>query len=49
VIDRWCRIDKGTEIGYDRAADEAAGFHVTEGGVTLVVPEMLGQQINRLR
>ena len=26
-----------------------AGFHVTEGGVTLVSPEMLGQEINYLR
>jgi glucose-1-phosphate adenylyltransferase len=49
VIDRWCKINEGTEIGQDRAADEAAGFHVTETGITLVTPDMLGQQINRLR
>ena len=30
-------------------ADEAAGFFVTEAGITLVTPDMLGQQINRLR
>jgi glucose-1-phosphate adenylyltransferase len=49
VIDRWCQIEEGTEIGHDQAADEAAGFHVTESGITLVTPDMLGQQINRLR
>jgi glucose-1-phosphate adenylyltransferase len=49
VIDRWCKIDEGTEIGLDRTADEAAGFFVTEAGITLVTPDMLGQQINRLR
>ena len=49
VIDRRCSIAPDTVIGYDRAADEAAGFHVTENGVTLVTPDMLGQQINRVR
>jgi glucose-1-phosphate adenylyltransferase len=49
VIDRYCRIEPGTVIGYDRAADEAAGFHVTEKGITLVTPDLLGQQVNRLR
>jgi glucose-1-phosphate adenylyltransferase len=49
VLDRWCNIAEGSTIGYDRAADEAAGFHVSEGGITLVTPDMLGQQVNRLR
>jgi glucose-1-phosphate adenylyltransferase len=49
VIDRSCSIAPDTTIGYDRAADEAAGFYVSEGGVTLVTPDMLGQQINRVR
>ncbi len=49
VIDRWCNIAPDTVIGDDREADEAAGFHVTEMGVTLVTPEMLGQQTNRVR
>jgi len=49
VIDRYCKIEPGTVIGYDRAADEAAGFHVTENGVTLVTPDLLGQQVRRLR
>jgi glucose-1-phosphate adenylyltransferase len=49
VIDRWCRVAPGTRIGFDRAADEAAGFHVSEGGITLVTADMLGQAINRVR
>jgi glucose-1-phosphate adenylyltransferase len=36
-------------IGYDAAMDRAAGFYVTEQGVTLVSPEMLGQDINQIR
>ncbi len=49
VIDRYCQIAEGTEIGVDLAADRRAGFHVTEGGVTLVTPEMLGQDVNHIR
>ncbi|MBK1732491.1 glucose-1-phosphate adenylyltransferase [Thiococcus pfennigii] len=49
VIDRFCEIEEGTQIGVDPDADRAAGFHVTPGGVTLVTPEMLGQQVNVLR
>ena len=32
----------------DSAADRAR-FHVTERGITLIIPEMLGQQIHHLR
>jgi glucose-1-phosphate adenylyltransferase len=49
IVDHWCRLPEGMRIGWDRAEDEAAGFHVSEGGVTLVTPEMLGQSVNRVR
>lgn len=49
VIDRFCQIAEGTEIGYNQEADLAAGFFVTEKGITLVSPEMLGQDINPVR
>lgn len=49
VIDRFCQIDEGTRIGFDAEADRRAGFYVTESGITLVSPEMLGQSINRIR
>jgi len=42
VIDRGCVIPEGTVIGEDPVAD-AERYHVTEGGVVLVTPEMLGQ------
>jgi len=49
VIDRLCEIEEGTVIGYDPRADRAAGFYVSEGGVTLVTPEMLNQSTNQIR
>ena len=49
VIDRGCIIKEGTEIGEDPEADRAAGFYVTDGGVVLVTPEMLGQATNYVR
>lgn len=42
VIDRGCVLAHGTQIGVDPEADRAR-FHVSEGGVVLVTPEMLGQ------
>jgi glucose-1-phosphate adenylyltransferase len=48
VIDKRCRIPDGMTIGVDAEAD-ARRFHVTEKGVVLVTPEMLGQQVHRLR
>lgn len=49
VIDRFCEIEEGTVIGVDQEADRRAGFYVSEGGVTLVTPEMLGQDANHVR
>lgn len=48
VIDKGCFIPEGTVIGEDREAD-AKRFHVTENGVTLVCPEMLGQEVHHVR
>ena len=48
IIDKRCRIPDGMRIGLDQAED-AGRFHVTPKGVTLVTPEMLGQQVHRLR
>jgi glucose-1-phosphate adenylyltransferase len=49
VIDRFCRIAEGTEIRFDQEADRRAGFFVTESGITLVSPDMLGQDVNHIR
>ncbi len=49
IIDRYCRLAEGTQVGFDSDEDRAAGFYVSEGGVTLVTPEMLGQNANHVR
>jgi glucose-1-phosphate adenylyltransferase len=48
VVDRGCHIPPGTVIGEDRAEDEER-FFVTENGVVLVTPEMLGQELHHVR
>ncbi len=48
VIDKRCQIPDGMHIGVDKAAD-AQRFHVSEKGITLVTPEMLGQNIHWVR
>ncbi len=48
VIDRGCDIPEGTIIGEDPKSD-AERFYVTEKGVVLVTPEMLGQVIHHVR
>ena len=45
VIDRGCVIPDGTKIGFDLAEDKKT-FHVSSGGIVLVIPEMLGQQLH---
>jgi len=48
VIDKGCTIPPGMSIGVNRLDDEKF-FHVSERGVTLVTPEMLGQFIHHFR
>ncbi len=45
VIDKGCKLPQGLEIGYDAAADRER-FYVTDSGIVLVTPEMLGQAIH---
>jgi len=47
-MDKHCRIPEGMLMGYDGDADRQR-FHVTESGITLVTPEMLGQQAHHIR
>ncbi|MDX1499282.1 MAG: glucose-1-phosphate adenylyltransferase [Woeseiaceae bacterium] len=49
IIDRGARIPAGTVIGEDPAADRERGFRVTETGLTLVTPDMLGQHLHFTR
>ncbi len=48
IVDKGCKIPAGTVIGEDPVAD-AERFHVSEAGVVLVVPEMLGQELHYVR
>jgi glucose-1-phosphate adenylyltransferase len=45
IIDKRCVLPDGFRAGLDPARDREL-FHVTDGGVTLVVPEMLGQRVH---
>ncbi|MDX9741812.1 MAG: glucose-1-phosphate adenylyltransferase [Gammaproteobacteria bacterium] len=47
VVDKGCRIPDGTVIGYDREQD-ARRFYVSENGIVVVTPEMLGQDYHRV-
>ncbi|WIM04533.1 MAG: glucose-1-phosphate adenylyltransferase [Candidatus Nitricoxidivorans perseverans] len=48
VVDKNCRIPDGMAIGFDPEEDRKH-FHVTDGGITLVTPEMLGSRIHSIR
>ena len=45
VVDTNCRVPEGLVAGVDLDEDRKR-FHVTEKGVTLIVPEMLGQHVD---
>jgi glucose-1-phosphate adenylyltransferase len=49
IVDRGARIADGTVIGEDAADDRARGFRVTESGLVLVTPDMLGQRLHFIR
>ena len=42
VLDQGCRVPPGLVAGYD-AAEDRKRFHVTDKGITLITPSMLGQ------
>jgi len=49
IIDRGAVLKDGTEIGIDDDADRARGFRITDSGLRLVTPDMLGQQLHFTR
>jgi len=49
IIDRGACIPDQMIIGEDPAADRARGFRVTDSGLVLVTPDMLGQQLHFTR
>jgi glucose-1-phosphate adenylyltransferase len=48
IVDKLCVIPDDFSAGFD-AAQDAQSFHVTEQGITLITPEMLGQQVRQAR
>ena len=48
VADKNCIIPEGLVAGVNRE-DDAKRFFVSDNGVTLITPDMLGQQIHRMR
>jgi glucose-1-phosphate adenylyltransferase len=48
VVGKSCMIPPGMTAGFDPEEDRRR-FHVTESGVTLITPEMLGQKIHFVR
>jgi glucose-1-phosphate adenylyltransferase len=46
ILDKGCQIPEGTIIG-ENPEDDAKRFAVSPGGVVLVTPEMLGQEIHK--
>ena len=48
IIDKGCRIPDGMQIGMDTDEDRRR-FYVSEQGVVLVTPEMLGQKLHYVR
>jgi glucose-1-phosphate adenylyltransferase len=44
VVDRRCILPEGFTAGFDPEQDRKR-FHVSERGVTLITPEMLGQKV----
>ena len=49
IIDRGAKIPPGSVIGEEPDADEERGFRITENGITLVTPDMLGQHLHFTR
>jgi glucose-1-phosphate adenylyltransferase len=48
IVDKGCTIPDGTVIG-ENMEEDSKRFYVSPGGVTLVTPDMLGQEYHRGR
>ena len=48
VIEKSCKIPEGLTVGFN-AVEDSKRFYVTEKGVTLITPEMLGQKLHHVR
>ncbi len=48
VVDKNCVIPEGLTVGFDPEEDRKR-FYVTDKGITLITPEMLGQNVHYVR
>ncbi len=48
IVDKGCQLPDEIRIGVDSEADRRR-FHVSDGGITLITPDMLGQQRHHSR
>jgi len=48
IVDKQCVLADGMSVGFDHDEDRRR-FNVTDSGVTLVTPDMLGQNDHRVR
>jgi glucose-1-phosphate adenylyltransferase len=48
VVDKNCVIPEGLTVGVDHEED-AKSFYVSENGITLITPDMLGQNVHQMR
>jgi glucose-1-phosphate adenylyltransferase len=48
VVDKGCVIPEGLTAGINREED-ARRFFVSDNGITLITPDMLGQEVHRVR
>jgi glucose-1-phosphate adenylyltransferase len=48
VVDKNCIIPEGLTVGYNREEDFRR-FHVSANGITLITPDMLGQNMGRIQ
>lgn len=49
IIDRGCVVPDHMVIGEDHDKDRERGFRITDKGIVLVTPDMLGQSIHTVR
>ena len=49
IIDSGAKIPPDTRIGLDHDEDRARGFRVSDSGLVLVTPDMLGQSTHQVR
>lgn len=48
IVDKNCKIPDGMEVGVNIEEDRKR-FHVSDNGITLITPEMLGQIVHSIR